>query len=78
MNAQDEKNDAREEPKAPPEIKVVVRASSLWAVFWLAGALFTAGFLPYPAGLTIWQQAGKWFLYAFVWPLLLGQRLGGG
>jgi hypothetical protein len=68
---------AQEEKKSEPEVKVVVKASSMWAAFWLAGVLFTVGFAPYPAGLTFWQQLGKWFLYLFVWPLLLGQKLAG-
>jgi hypothetical protein len=70
MNAQNEK------PKEP-EIKVTVKASLSWGMIWLAGILFTLGFAPYPAGLSLWQQAGKWFLYVFVWPLILGQKLGG-
>ena len=69
-------NDSQDKP-APPEIKVSVRASLSWGIFWLAGILFTLGFAPYPAGLSLWQQAGKWFLYVFVWPLILGQKLAG-
>ncbi len=65
------------EPKPTPQVRVHVKASFSWAAFWLVGVLFTAGFAPYPAGLSVWQQAGKWFLYFFVWPLLLGQKLAG-
>jgi hypothetical protein len=70
MNPQDE-------PKREPEIKVTVKSNSGWTAFWLAGMLFTVGFVPYATGLTFWQQVGKWFTYFFVWPLLLGQKLAG-
>jgi hypothetical protein len=72
MNDKDEKKQEQRQ-----EIKVVVKSSLTWAVLWLVGMLFTVGFCPYPSGLSLGQQAGKWFLYVFVWPLILGQKLAG-
>jgi len=62
--------------KPKVENKVNVRVVLSWGLPWYAGMLFTIGFAPYPAGLDLWQQVFRWFLYFIAWPLLLGQRLG--
>jgi hypothetical protein len=64
------------ETKGKVENKANVKVALSWGILWFAGMLFTIGFAPYPAGLDFWSQAGRWFLYFIVWPLIPGQKIG--
>lgn len=59
----------------------IVYKSNMW-VFWLAGFLFTLGYvgidMEWYATLNRFQQIGCWILTYLIWPLLLGMELSGG